>query len=151
MKKAIVIVLVMLLAGPVFCEEKIHPLIQNDIRFKIDTLFLKHDIKSSQCKTALLKFYYHQNSDPVLDGDMPWYPITVKDIKNIAQKHNCPVKDLAGVVTDYEAWVNAEESVNRNAYEDYGGGAEFDYDQFQKKPPNTGFINSSKVTPLFMF
>lgn len=110
---------------------KIHPLIKNDIRFKIDTLFLKHDIKSSdQCKTALLKFYYYQNSDPVMDGEVPWYPITIKVIKNIAQKHNCSINSLAAVVADYEAWMSTEESVNRNAYEDYGGGAEFDYDQF---------------------
>ena len=109
---------------------KIHHLIQTDIKFKIDSLFLKYDIKSSQCKTALLKFYYYQNSDPVMDGEVPWIPINIKIIKNIAQKHDCSVNSLAAVVADYEAWMSTEESVNRNAYEDYGGGAEFDYDQF---------------------
>jgi len=131
MRKYIIVISLVFLATYAFCEEKIHPLIKNDIRFKIDTLCLKHNLESLQCKAALLKFYCHQNSNPVMDGEVPWYPMTIKIIKNIAQKHGCSVNSLAAVVADYEAWVSTEESVNRNnAYEDHGGGAEFDYDQF---------------------
>jgi len=93
---------------------QIDPFFKSEIRKKIDILFLKHDLTSLACKDDLLEFYFYQNSNYALDGDVPYPEMTSEIIKTIAQKHGCPTSDLAAIVSDYEAWVLVEEQRYRD-------------------------------------